>query len=277
MSELNFISFIQGILEKHAKINRRTILKLTGDEQMIVFERAFTHPSVNKKDNYEQLEFAGDTTANSVIAYYIIRRFPSIKEEGRLTMIKHDLITNKVFGNLARKLGFLEHIRADEEIKKQKTIIILGNVFESFIGALVMVVDSTIHEHTGYGLAYAIIAGLLDQEDIRTEIDVIKSAKTKLKEMLESQAIKSRGLTNVELVYEDVGEKEEREHNIVARIIVGAKKICTYKGGEKYIIGKGRSVRRADAEAIAARQALRVLERKYGVTWHEGKVIQVPE
>ena len=54
-------------------------------------------------DSYEKMEFLGDTIIESIIGYYIYRRFPD-GNEGFLSTMKKQLISRWVLGHLAEKL-----------------------------------------------------------------------------------------------------------------------------------------------------------------------------
>ena len=65
-----------------------------------LFEIAFTHSSLNKKDNqgnkinYERLEFLGDSIFSMIISQYIFFNFPEANE-GQLTKLKAKIISRE--------------------------------------------------------------------------------------------------------------------------------------------------------------------------------------
>ena len=104
-----------------------------------LFKIAFTHSSLNKKDNqgnkinYERLEFLGDSIFSMIISQYIFFNFPDANE-GELTKLKAKIISRENLNQIGEKMGLLNFI----EIKNQKNFgkNIYGNLLESLIGAL---------------------------------------------------------------------------------------------------------------------------------------------
>ena len=104
-----------------------------------LFEIAFTHSSLNKKDNqgnkinYERLEFLGDSIFSMIISQYIFFNFPDANE-GELTKLKAKIISRENLNQIGEKMGLLNLI----EINNQKNFgkNIYGNLLESLIGAL---------------------------------------------------------------------------------------------------------------------------------------------
>ncbi len=104
-----------------------------------LFKIAFTHSSMNKKDNqgkkinYERLEFLGDSIFSMIISQYIFFNFPDANE-GELTKLKAKIISRENLNQIGKKIGLINLI----EIKNQKNFgkNIYGNLLESFLGAL---------------------------------------------------------------------------------------------------------------------------------------------
>jgi len=87
----------------------------------------------------ERLEFLGDCIANSIIVYYLYRRYPN-EQEGPLTKLKTRLISTEFYSKFARFLGFGKYLiiskHVDDYGNGRDSDKILENVFESFVGAL---------------------------------------------------------------------------------------------------------------------------------------------
>ena len=138
------MKFIKTIFKSQNKLSGTFFLKLKDTLDIIpknkdLFKIAFTHSSLNKKDNqgnkinYERLEFLGDSIFSMIISEYIFFNFPDANE-GELTKLKAKIISRENLNQIGKKIGLLNFI----EIKNQKNFgkNIYGNLLESLIGAL---------------------------------------------------------------------------------------------------------------------------------------------
>lgn len=115
------------------------IAKLTGkvprDENLYI--RAVTHGSFGD-DDYQRLEFLGDRVLGLTIAAQLYKQFPH-EPEGRLSQRLNGLVSGKVCGEIAREIGFSDHLllgkQARDDGARQSTKV-LGDVMESLIGAI---------------------------------------------------------------------------------------------------------------------------------------------
>ena len=99
-----------------------------------LFQEAMTHSSVSKKQNYERMEFLGDTLLNFCISRMLFENIPDAKE-GELSKNKSFLCSRKVCRLVA------EEIKLDTKVlvsKRQKVNIdfILADILESFLCAV---------------------------------------------------------------------------------------------------------------------------------------------
>ena len=97
-------------------------------------------PSVKiQKKSYERLEFLGDSVIRLILSEYIYNRY-SDQSEGFMTKLRTNIENGKILGSLAQKLNLNEFliISKIEEMNNGRNgkIDILGDVFESFFGAL---------------------------------------------------------------------------------------------------------------------------------------------
>ena len=139
-----FSHFVKGLLETYSALNSETIDILTDDTGLPVFKTAFTSETVSRLDNYEQLEFIGDTIMNDVVALFIFNKYPKYVVAW-LTLIKHSVISSLGLSKLAEFLGFWDNkgsfiqYNGNKEAKKEQ---LLEDVLEAFVGALRQIVDS---------------------------------------------------------------------------------------------------------------------------------------
>lgn len=118
------------------------IYQITGfkPDNLEVYEKAFTHSSVNKTDengsvvSYERLEFLGDAMLGSVIAAYLYKQVPN-QDEGYLTKMRAKIVSRENLNNLGKQLGLLDLITSKVS-QKNFGENIYGNLFEALVGAI---------------------------------------------------------------------------------------------------------------------------------------------
>jgi ribonuclease-3 len=90
--------------------------------------------------SYERLEFLGDAILGQVVAHYLMVRFPD-QDEGFLSRLRTKIVNGKMLGHLAELVGFPTFAilsKQIEEISGRKNYKIMEDVFEAFIGAIMM-------------------------------------------------------------------------------------------------------------------------------------------
>jgi len=215
-----------------------------------LLERALTHrswafeklPSGKDEEirnlHNESLEFVGDSVLGLAIAEQLFVRSPKASE-GDLTLMKHHLVSTESLAKVAKNIGlskFLQIGRGEEKTGGRKKQAMQANTLEAVIAAVFF--DS------GYIAARSFVSRIFAEE--------LKSAtprgsldyKTLLQETLQSQkltaptyrVVKTEGLPHERIFYVEA----VWENNIVK--------------------GKGTSIK--SAEMIAAKAALKKLEKK---------------
>lgn len=104
------------------------------------YRRALTHASAtpDPSENYERLEFLGDSIIGMVISDFLFTKFPE-KEEGELTRIKAMVVSRESLGESAAELKLDKHLRADTARMRNGSpaeVSILSDCFESLVGAI---------------------------------------------------------------------------------------------------------------------------------------------
>ncbi|AFJ90973.1 ribonuclease III family protein [Blattabacterium sp. (Blaberus giganteus)] len=79
--------------------------------------------------NFQRLEFLGDAVLNSIISYFLCKRFPE-KKEGELTQIRSKIVCRRNLNEISKKLT-IEDIFFDKSMISDNT---LGNILEALIG-----------------------------------------------------------------------------------------------------------------------------------------------
>lgn len=185
----SFRFFLSSIFKTYSNLKEDIIENvLLNNKGLELFSTAFTHTSIDEVNNYEFLEFLGDTTLNKSIAWYLSKRFPELScQEGVkiLTRLKINLISKKSFGGLAKKLGFWEYVSCDSDTRQTKMEKVCEDVFEAFFGATEFILDDHYHMGVGYTFCYNMISSFLDMEKISLKYEDLFDTKTRLKELFD--------------------------------------------------------------------------------------------
>lgn len=200
---------------------------------------ALTHPSYVKHtksgDNYERLEFLGDSILGAIIAEEVFGMFPDL-EEGGLTRIKVSLVSGASLSQVCGELGLGECIIfGDSEAGTQGRGLhsALENVYEAIVAALYL--------DGGIDIAREWVMRTLGphiSRDIATEPE---SPKSSLQEYLQARRRKpTYRITDI------IGPPHDRVFQA-----------AVYCGDE--LIGTGEGHSKKAAEAAAAQQALETL------------------
>lgn len=148
----------------------------------VLLERALTHRSKGT-DNYERLEFLGDSVLNYVISTELFKRYPE-RTEGELTRLRAALVRKPTLAELARQLDLGAHLALGEGELKSGGFdrdSILADALEAVFGAVCL--------DGGIETAREIILNVYDERlnslDSRA---VAKDPKTELQEYLQKHA-----------------------------------------------------------------------------------------
>lgn len=116
-------------------------------------------------ESYERLEFLGDSILGSIVAMYVIKRFPG-ENEGFMTDLKKEIVCNEMLGKLSQKIGldkFYIISRHNEDIcNGRNNVKKLSDILEAFIGALWL-------DSQNFDIVYRFVVSLIE-----TYIDIPK-------------------------------------------------------------------------------------------------------
>ena len=200
---------------------------------------ALTHPSYGKhtkvSNNYERLEFLGDSILGFIIAEETFGRFPDL-EEGGLTRIKVSLVSGASLSDVCGKEGIGECIifgDSEAGTKGRGMHSALENVYEALVAALYL--DGGIEAARDWILR---TLGPHISRDIATEPE---SPKSSLQEYLQARRKKPYyKITDI------IGPPHDR--------VFQAEVYC-----DEQTLGAGEGHSKKAAEAAAAAQALKML------------------
>lgn len=177
---------IEDILLRRVRIKRKYVMTLFSDDATVQrFCAAFTHNSVDAHTNYEWLEILGDATVNKAITFYITHRFPFLcTPEGVkvIARLKINLVSGKQLAAMTDRLGLSDFIRVAVPMHDGQVQSLREDVFEAFIGALEVSIDSLVEPGAGYGVCYRLVASLLDEQDLSLRYEDLYDAVTRVKE-----------------------------------------------------------------------------------------------
>ena len=152
--------------------------------------QAVTHSSfaneqrINKKPDYERLEFLGDAVLETVTSAYLYRAYPD-KKEGELTRLRAALVCEPALYYCSRTIRLSDYIllgRGDEAIGGRQKESIVSDVMEAVIGAIYL--DSGIkdctncllpHRHKSYSL---IVSRFMNIVEAMKKIELSREEKT---------------------------------------------------------------------------------------------------
>lgn len=102
--------------------------------------------------SYERLEFLGDAILGMIVAAYLYERFPD-QNEGFLSKIRTKIVNGKMLGHLSDKIGFPKFAILSKQVEDangRNNYKIMEDIFEAFIGAIYMDMQTLENDYAGY-------------------------------------------------------------------------------------------------------------------------------
>lgn len=175
-----------------------------------LLEKALTHRSVGK-DNYERLEFLGDSILSFVISTCLYNQFPHV-DEGKLSRLRATLVKGEQLARMARDLNVGDYLLLGPgELKSggHRRDSILADTFEALLGAVYLDSDiATVHR-----LIENLFKELLENIDLD---HATKDPKTQLQEYMQSRKLV---LPEYEVI-ETRGEAHSQTFTISCRVSI---------------------------------------------------------
>lgn len=202
------------------------------DETLL--ETAFTHTSyanehrLLKISHNERLEFLGDAVLQLIISEYLYTKYPR-RPEGDLSKLRSMIVREESLAGFARDCQFDQFIklgRGEEKSGGRNRDTILGDLFEAFLGALLL--DKGVEAVKSF--LYQVMIPKVEAGDFERVTDY----KTKLQELLQING-------DVEITYQVVSETgPAHAKNFEVAVLINGR-----KSGQ----GQGRSKKLAEQEA----------------------------
>ena len=201
--------------------------------------RSYLNESNSAKESNERIEFLGDSILSYVVSSYIYEKYPHLNE-GELTNLRSILTNTETLYIVAKdlKLGELLNLSKGEEASGGRiNKSLLANTYEAVLGGLFL--------DQGIGAAQQFVQDtILNQIDTIIQDQGLKDPKSHLQEILQEKYKDSP-------LYEIVQE-EGPDH---ARIYT----VSVSLGNRE--LGRGVGKSKQDAEKLAAKEALKSLQR----------------
>jgi ribonuclease-3 len=201
---------------------------------------SFAHESEQDTEDYERLEFLGDSVIGLVVVEYLYNTFPDMNE-GDMTKIKSDVVSQATLSEIATELGLnrLMHLGKGEVLSRgRRKPSILSDTFEALVGALYL--SSTIDETKEF---------VTRQLEGRVQKIVARGNLENYKSLLQRVVLERFGENPTYRVLTRRGPQHSAE------FVVGVE----IKGK---IYGKARGRSKKDAEMRAAHKTLQMLRSK---------------
>ena len=203
-----------------------------------LLETAFTHTSyanehrLLKISHNERLEFLGDAVLQLLISEYLYKKYPK-KPEGDLSKLRSTIVREESLAGFSRDCQFDQFIklgRGEEKSGGRNRDTILGDLFEAFLGALLL--DKDVEAVKKF--LYQIMIPKVEVGDFEQVIDY----KTKLQELLQVNG-------DVDIVYQVISESGPAH----------AKEFDVSVSVDGRVVGQGQGRSKKLAEQEAAKNA----------------------
>lgn len=124
--------------------NDKERAKYVTPKNMKIWNDAFTHESLDRNNNYEDMEKIGDAMLKLYFTQYLLNKDPSL-DKAELTYLVNWYLSENYLPILTRKYNFVKYIEARVPLRPK----FFEDVFESFFGAL-FEVSENIQKDSGY-------------------------------------------------------------------------------------------------------------------------------
>jgi dsRNA-specific ribonuclease len=277
----SFKEFIYGVLslgnltEKH-----KDEIWAEGSQDLL---QAFTHETYGDGQDYNFFEFAGDTIVGFFVAFYIIERFPHIRNAKWTTRIKHNLISKRYLAQYAMNAGFFPYIRFGAKMQADidenpdfatniAYLSLLEDVLEAFFGALSMtIVKLGYLQGSAAQTCFEILRVFLDTREISLNYRDLFDPITRLKEFYEARNKPWEWSMSGGVYVENSVKNPDGPEVFTASVYgwpLGDKK-QVYQN--RVLLGKASAPNKQQAKLDASELALRTLADKYQIYEPIGK------
>lgn len=204
-----------------------------------LLERAFTHASASVRDNYQNLEFLGDSVLGFIVSRALYSEYADT-DEGSLTKMRAAVVSERPLAAAIDRLGIAEELITGDSEKKNGVSdhsSVKCDLFESLTAAIYL--------DGGLGEAERFVLGALSDE-IAAAADSAKrsDAKSRINEYAMKKGVSA----------------EYREEKRTGAPHMPVFTFSLLLGGE--VAGEGSGTSKREAQQAAAREALARIEKR---------------
>lgn len=208
-----------------------------------LLDTAFTHTSYANEhrllniSHNERLEFLGDAVLQLLISQYLFKKYPE-KPEGDLSKMRSVIVREESLAGFSRQCGFDDYIRlgkGEEKSGGRDRDTILGDLFEAFLGALLL--------DKGVDAVEKFLNQVMIPKVEEGNFERVKDYKTTLQEFLQVEG-------DVSIEYRVISETGPAHAKMF--------EMAVYVNGREISTGIGKS--KKFAEQTAAQSALQVFQ-----------------
>ena len=98
-----------------------------------ILQRALTHPS-KSKENYQRLEFLGDSILNFLVGEYLFKHCD--KQEGEFTVLRAHYVSENHLAECFDEMNLSEDVIVGKSLNNEITAAIKGDIVESIIAGI---------------------------------------------------------------------------------------------------------------------------------------------
>ena len=192
-----FIGFLIKTINREGKF-KCTEKELIDAKAIEIINRAFRHPSIENKENYEVYETLGDKTYNKIITMYVARKYPEVLfdkfsskklvEAGKKFHSKYEAPA------MTDSLGLMNYLMYQTDERYGKDSIIRMNdrmivsklktdTLESFLYLVETLVDRKFGVPCGFHVAYSILENFLNKHAITVDLALLIPISQQVKEL----------------------------------------------------------------------------------------------
>ena len=228
------------IKELNEFINKMNIKKT----DLMLLNLALTHPSFNfersidTNEDYERLEFLGDSVLGLVMSDYLFEKYPNF-DEGKLTKIRSYLVSDEFLFKIAIKIGLNKYLNIGVHEEKDG-----GRDKQSIVACATEATFGAVYKSLSFEKAKIFILNLYEKMDFDIhEILYMYNSKEILQQYTQSL---NKDLPEYKLISE-TGEAHNKTYSVLVE----------YHGEE---LGRGSAKTKKEAEKIAAFNAVKKLK-----------------
>jgi ribonuclease-3 len=201
----------------------------------IHLKTALTHSAADHHDNYERMEFLGDSILGFIISEHLYHNYPNLSE-GELTKFRSMIVCEASLYEVAEDIGlsrFVDFAKSENDLNAREKISILADVFEA-VTAAIYLDSSSIAEAKRFVMTYMADIVKRDFSDYSRN-----DSKSYLQEIVQGQKKSTVTYTLVDSFGPD------HDKTFIVNVLDGAN-----------VLGHGRGKSKKAAEQAAAQDAL---------------------